>query len=263
MRGIAAVALCILGLASRAASASEERRLGPRAPRFSLENLGVASIEKLGTRLDFTFAAAKNEGRLSSSDLKRPGLALLLSATIPGMGQLYVGTHLRAGIYLGVEAAGWFGWNRLRGQGKDLEEEYKELADQFWDYARWKESSCFAEGGTHNIDETPQGNAVENDEYYENIGKYEQFNCGWESAVQGSRTADRNHYLDLRDDSNTKFRRASNFGTIVMLNHVLSAIDAVWSAKRTNDRNVAASVRVVPASHGGEYLNTLQMTLKW
>ena len=264
---VLASALCLFGLGAQAASPGGEGSLGTRAPKFSLEALLPVSHEPAGGQFALFLYPEPEEITEASVAPKRPGLALLLSAVVPGAGQLYTGSGLvrlgspvRAAIYFGLEAGGWFGWNSMRTEGKDLEEEYKTLADQYWDYAEWV-GPCGKPEGTHEIKtrELVDGQKVpiKDDNYYENIGKYDQFACGW--VVEGKRMK----YLDLRHDSNTSFKRARNFGTVVMFNHILSAFDAVWSAKRVNDRAMAASLRIVPTTYGEERLNTLQLTLVW
>ena len=262
MRGLAILSTIFLfAVDPLAAHAGEVADFSGSASRFSRKALS----ESVGhAKFPSVYLSISPEHAMrSSAVLKKPGLALLLSAAVPGTGQFYVGSQMRAGIYLAVEAVGWFGWSRLRGEGTDLEGKHKDLANQFWDYDRWKMSSCFADGGTHDIDQRPDGSPVKNGEYYENIGKYEQFNCGWQNAVKGSRTQQREDYLKLRHDSNGNFQQARNFGTVIMFNHILSAIDAVWSAKRVNDRAVTAKIRIAPALYGGERVETIELTLKW
>ncbi len=51
-----------------------------------------------------------------------PGKALLLSAILPGMGELYAGNKLKAAIFFSIEVAAWTGVIYFYGQGKDKEE---------------------------------------------------------------------------------------------------------------------------------------------
>jgi len=78
-------------------------------------------------------------------------------------------------------------------------------------------------------------------DYYENIGKYNQFATGWDdfnialldtnrrSPVKNSPR--REKYLDDRYASNQAFKMATNFATVIMFNHLFSAFHAQIAAK--------------------------------
>ncbi len=51
-------------------------------------------------------------------------------------------------------------------------------------------------------------------------------------------------YMDMRDKSNKFFRLARTATNYVIVNHILSAIDAAWTAKRKNNRLLEASIKV-------------------
>jgi hypothetical protein len=91
-------------------------------------------------------------------------------------------------------------------------------------------------------------------QYYELIGKYEQFSRGWddsgvlhpeyENDVPIKSTSSRFfEYAKMRARANDKYDVASTFVSLVVLNHVLSAIDAFWSVTKLNE-SLHASVRV-------------------
>lgn len=106
---------------------------------------------------------------------------------------------------------------------------------------------------------------VKNHDYYEMIGKYDWFVLGWEDfenrdAVRDStlivprtqgdildvlrggqanaffRSEWRNQYMDMRKETNDYYEVAKYFVGAAILNHILSAFDAAWTAKRANDR---------------------------
>lgn len=67
-------------------------------------------------------------------------LALALSAALPGAGQVYNKTWIRAGIAAALEAALITGYIVWRGQGKDGEREFQAYAHDYWSpirYAQW------------------------------------------------------------------------------------------------------------------------------
>lgn len=82
-------------------------------------------------------------------------------------------------------------------------------------------------------------------QYYELIGKYEQFSRGWddsdpaspfETAVPMRSTSARYfEYARMRAQANNYYDVASTFVSVAVLNHILSAADAFWSATRYNN----------------------------
>ena len=81
-------------------------------------------------------------------------------------------------------------------------------------------------------------------QYYELIGKYEQFSRGWDdsdpaSAVENnvpirSTSARFFEYAKMRAQANNHYDVASTFVSVAVINHILSAADAYWSATRYN-----------------------------
>jgi hypothetical protein len=91
-------------------------------------------------------------------------------------------------------------------------------------------------------------------QYYELIGKYEQFSRGWddsgdlnpelENNVPIRNTSNRfNIYSDMRAEANRQYDVAATFVNIAVVNHVLSAIDAFWSVTKLN-KSLHADVRM-------------------
>ncbi len=81
-------------------------------------------------------------------------------------------------------------------------------------------------------------------QYYELIGKYEQFSRGWDdsdpsSPVENnvpirSTSARMFQYAEMRAQANNYYDVASTFVSVAVINHILSAADAFWSATRYN-----------------------------
>lgn len=98
---------------------------------------------------------------------------------------------------------------------------------------------------------------LKNRDFYENIGKYDRFVAGWDDTwvVEGDTTIagwwpekrkiedgykfvimteNKKDYLNQRDDANTYLNMASYAVSSIMLNHVVSALEAVFTAGEQN-----------------------------
>jgi hypothetical protein len=90
-------------------------------------------------------------------------------------------------------------------------------------------------------------------QYYELIGKYPQFNPGWADANVDNtnfHTALTQRFLDyskMRGEANDFYNIASTATKLLVLNHILSALDAAWSASNHNKR-VTMEAHIVPVN---------------
>ena len=196
--------------------------------------------------------------------------AFLLSALVPGLGEWYAGSKKRGLIFFGAEAALVGMWVAWTGKGNDLEEEFRAVADEHWDplnYLAWRGSAisdnssithalpCSSEVVEVYIPAMQQSGSAafggcapsEIQQYYELIGKYDQYVSGWTDLVKRStgnavaptevdsvenfHSERRLRYEDQRDESNRFLKRASTISGVILINHVLSAIDAARVAR--------------------------------
>ncbi len=94
-------------------------------------------------------------------------------------------------------------------------------------------------------------------QYYELIGKYPQYTPGWDDAElpyiysETNVTPHFRYYAAERGKANDFYNKATTFVTVAIVNHVLSALDAAWSAGSYN-RGLRASVRMqqIPTEFG-------------
>jgi hypothetical protein len=161
--------------------------------------------------------------------------AFLYSMAVPGLGEFYAGSKIRAAIFLGLDATLWALYFNYHGKGKDKEDEYEVFADEHWDeeaYREWWET----------LPDTVKDNFVEtlpdehNQQYYEMIGKYEdQFGWAWDdfNGVD-SATGRLNQYMDIRYESNRLLKRGRYSIMFSLANHILSAFDAAIMVKKYN-----------------------------
>ncbi len=202
--------------------------------------------------------------RKSAGGSITPRRAFLSSLLVPGSGQFFAGAKKRGAIFLGLEVVTlglYFSWN---GEGKDLEKKFRAVADANWspeNYLAWRGSTI-----SKNSPELADGlpceeyindylatggfggcSAAEVQQYYELIGKYNHFVSGWVDivdktgnsvratevdSVENFLSVTRLDYEVKRDDSNKLLKRASALSGVIMINHVISAIDAARVARR-------------------------------
>lgn len=207
--------------------------------------------------------------RIEAHKGKSSKRAFLLSALVPGLGEWYAGSKKRGLAFLGAEAALVGLWAVWKGKGNDLEEEFRAVADEHWDplnYLAWRGSTisknssithalpCSSEVVEVYIPAMQQSGRADFggcassqiQQYYELIGKYDQFAAGWTDLVNSTGNAAaptevdsvenfhsdlRLDYEDQRDESNRFLKRASTATGVILINHVLSAIDAARVAR--------------------------------
>ena len=184
---------------------------------------------------------------------KSPGRAFLLSALVPGVGEFYSGSKGRAAVFFGIEALAWGLYLNWDSKGNDIEDEFRVTADREWDvqaYLNWRTSTISRNSSiTHALPcstEVAEGrfnqcDGRETQQYYELLGKYDQFVAGWDDVVDRNGSpvqptsidSAENYHSDLRlayeqrrDDSNKNLKRASTMAGLILANHVISAIDA-------------------------------------
>jgi len=196
-----------------------------------------------------------------SSSARSSALAFGLSLLVPGAGQAYEGRWKSALVFFGVEAASWTGWYIWREEGKDKEREYKNFADEHWSLDRfqaWRDNYRTRYDTTWWTHVLPK---EKDQDYYEMIGKYDQFAAGWEDfpeewlsdPVPGDslevfcktwKNSLRERYEDMREESNRYLKRAGYMMGLILVNRVISAI---FSLRGAEDE---AQVEVVPGRDG-------------
>ena len=103
-------------------------------------------------------------------------------------------------------------------------------------------------------------------QYYELIGKYPQYNQGWDDAPPNFNygdplTSNFIYYSGERGLANEYYRKRSTAVTVVVINHVLSAADAAWSVSIFNrDLEARAGLRLIPTGAGLEGMPVLRLS---
>ncbi|HXX62974.1 MAG TPA: hypothetical protein VEO56_04175 [Bacteroidota bacterium] len=293
----------ILGIACAAAlgvavSAAEDPRscviISPQAPEVHLS--GNPMIDFAGQRdLEPRF---QEGARADVSGGKSPWLAGVLSLAVPGAGEFYSESYLKSGLFFAAEIVLWALASSYDHKGDRQTDFFQNYANAHWSvvrYAEWTQKNFGIPDGTYNwhipgTDAYPPWEqinwselnrmeqsigtyyshilpAYNTQQYYELIGKYPQFNQGWDDAAPtfnyGDALTSRFVYYSLqRGQANTYYDRASTFIAIVVVNHVVSAIDAALTAG-SYDKGLHASVGSINVPDAGGYVTVPTLHLSY
>ena len=247
------------GFMSDAPSVFEEGRLPLGGKSLHLDE----TLRMDGERLDMPTVRASEilAGRRSAvtgSRRRRTIISVLCSALLPGLGELYLyretrdnGILARVPFFLAAEGYLWYGYAHNHSKGKDLKQDYMDYADEHWSLDRFLEQHpcCAGLGGCVDWEEynsecsgdyfyflyTPR--EMDEEEYYENIGKYDAFVFGWDDwdSQPDNWTPHRTYYWSLRDESDKYLLRADRHLMLLIVNRVVSMLDAGLLAYRMGE----------------------------
>ena len=165
---------------------------------------------------------------------KSPARAFIFSAAVPGSGQLYVGAK-RGYVYLGIEAVALTTSYFFHKSGKQKEEDFEDFADLHWTEPALGDTVLVNPDGSAELYTEDYHTRIvdfrehNKQHYYEDIGKYAYYQIGWDPGTLSE-------YLDMRDDSNRLLKNSSYALMGALVNHVVSAVDALRLARSHNVR---------------------------
>lgn len=186
------------------------------------------------------------------------------SVLIPGWGQLSNKSYIMSGAFLGIEALAIFMAIDYNKQGTDRETEYRAYADTHYipdTYLSWLAAYKPVYFYNNRLDSLPtkfthdwETEGFKSQQYYEMIGKYDQFYVGWDDGIS-TKTSTRYNvgdaitygdhdyssqnaltYMEMRYQSNQKHDKAKTFIALVAINHLASGIEAAWKAHRLDKK---------------------------
>jgi hypothetical protein len=233
---------------------------------------------------------------------KSPMRAALYSAVIPGTGQYYAGSIWKAILFAGIEIAGWTVFIVNTSKGNEQESQMEDYANTNWSEQKYWSRIYYearerglsdlphydvdddnilvnynpevanslrylevALGHTHRLPET------KTQQYYEMIVKYlTQFGNGWADANfystyygnTDNMTAQMFSYRDMRNQMNEYHDTASTAANIILVNHVLSALDAAWTASSYN-REITMKIRAYNKRYFDENVQMVGINFAW
>jgi len=176
---------------------------------------------------------------------------VLLSALVPGTGEMVTGHFWRGLPLLAIDVATWFGYAHYQAEGRDSRARYEQYADTHWNYRTWMDSLS-----THYGDTQPNENLrwyaplsgerdsctcafvykeEDRQHYYENVGKYRFFWMGWDDwsyntadPVNSDSAHHRREYNDIRIESNDNFDHATSLLFVAMATRLVSVVQTVF-----------------------------------
>ncbi len=206
---------------------------------------------------------------------KSKALAVVLSAAVPGSGEIYCGSYIKGLGFLAVETTCWVVYGVYTKEGNEIEDEFHNFADTHWieaDYWDWiSDRSGLPRDDMEALREYERDNfshglhEQKDQQYYEMIGKYDQFNVGWDDTLTpfARDSQRRDFYETRRDDSNKAFKKAAAGEMIALANHLLSALDAAWTVNNYNKKMVTTSLRVTPSRYALDHAPMLCLRVDW
>ncbi len=226
---------------------------------------------------------------------KSPWLAGVLSLAVPGTGEFYAESYWRAAAFFAIEVAAWSVAYSNDRKGDRKTESFQGFANQHWSvrqYAEWSLANATiinptvdpsqynvleASGGVNWAELNRLERAIGNwyshtlppfgdQQYYELIGKYPQYNQGWDDTTSSTFTfgdpvtQNFKFYAGERGKANDFYNTASTFVVIAIVNHILSAVDAAWSSSSFNNVQAEASMQRLPVGGGSVYAPVVKIS---
>jgi hypothetical protein len=174
---------------------------------------------------------------------RNPMVAFLMSAVLPGWGEIYTGHTTRGRSFIATEAAIWIGYAAFTVQGGLRTDDYEEYARIFAGVPEGSSSGYYADvadyirsegAGSYNEAVRKEARSLYPDDleaqrrYLAENGYFGSRAWEWESETRFD------HYRTLRHDASISYRNAFYMTGLAILNRAVSAIDSAWMARRHN-----------------------------
>lgn len=202
-------------------------------------------------------------------------LPILLSALVPGAGEMYMGYEKRGAVLMLAEATAWIGYAYKNQQGLNTRSDYEHYADVHWDmnrwiqdhpavYPNWTPDYTLADLEQEGRD-SYSGNGAwpgyipwvprsqDKQHYYENIGKYDWYVSGWDDYTPGTFPSDlgpgqvfslhRETYRQMRRTSNNQLDSADRFVYLSIVARVYSLVETTLLVNRSSNDTAERAAR--------------------
>jgi hypothetical protein len=216
------------------------------------------------------------------------GLPILLSLILPGAGEVSMG-YKRGFILMAADIASWIGVKHYHDLGGDKRDEYMAYAEQHWSEAKlagafdpFYEDEYIAGVGQEYFPDVSTytelplwvSRDVDEREYFENLGKWDQFIFGWDDfrraedipgytptgtiqdLKQPAASYHREAYRAMRIDSNDQFTKRDrllylNIGLRVLSVLQVAYLQGVFGGRPQQSLQIAGHpVQLIAESHG-------------
>ncbi len=195
-------------------------------------------------------------------------LNFLKSMVLPGWGQYSEGHYKRAAAFAAMEAASILGNVYYTRQETRATTEFENYVDVHWSFDTWIGTETTDSQGnpyhcgyiqTHAMPYTDNDGVllpVKDRHYYENVGKYNEFICGWDDFTSKADTTGwgeevtphKLHYSSMRRQANDFGKIAKHAVTVLMFNHIFSAFEAALGTKINGGEKLKWHATLMPAT---------------
>ncbi len=157
--------------------------------------------------------------------------AMAMSAALPGVGQYYADGASGRGVFFALaEAAAWTAHVVLHRSGERVRDDASRFAgapgdsNSTWSVARWQQATAASSGDIQAL------YAADREAFYDVIATDPRFEAGWSSE------ANRTKFSELRATSDRRLYGARFSESMVWVNHLVAAVDALRAARQHNMR---------------------------
>jgi hypothetical protein len=309
MKMLVGVVLC--GIVLHAVGFAEAPQSIMRKPVPERPVTGNLRVDLFSEAAMATSPSLTQEGDVRARPHKSPLLAAGMSLLIPGAGQVYTEHYWEAGAFLAADIAAWLLAVKYDQKGDRQTDFFQNYANAHWDvvkYALFSESNYptgrtypgLIKAGTEGLPPWQRVNwdvlnQMERDigsltgthgqfyshtlppygdqQYYELIGKYQEFYQGWDdadaslveyediSARLHSSPSNMIYYSKERGYANDYYATASTWVKVAVINHVVNAVYAALSASWYNKAHAELGMQQIPTERGMAYVPTVTMKI--
>jgi len=176
----------------------------------------------------------------SSGSKKSPALALLFSLVIPGAGQLYLNRFDVGQYFLGADVALWVGYIATNVYGNDVQTNARIFSQQHAEIQdiNDKDDDYFGNVGNYN-NIYEYNNAMLQRGEYKNVYNVDQYYWDWDNVDN------RNIYESQRISSERIYNTRIFFGTLLIVNRIVSGISAYLIASNQGSKKKSA-INITP-----------------
>lgn len=215
-----------------------------------------------------------------SRPYKSPWLAAGMSLVLPGSGEFYANNYWRSALLFAVEVTAWTIAYTYDKKGDRQTDSFEKYADGNWNVYEYAQHAETIAGGGYEwrimgtegrppwervnwselnrmeqaIGRMPNSGYSHTlplhgeQQYYELIGKYYQYNQGWQDValIPGQEGELNQYYERERAHADDFYQTASTMVSVALVNHLLSAVDAVLCATSFNKVHASVGHKRVP-----------------